>query len=154
MKEIKVCPFCGEEETIVVSGNSYHCNCCERNFTIDDFKHEILRQKISSICSAEFATEENPISCVSDDVMELHIEGIDEEAQGLSESEKPQVTNIFLDGEGIVWATIDGDVIDIDDLLTISLEEILEWLEDELSIKAVGRMGKDGNIINDEEIWK
>ena len=67
--------------------------------------------------------------------MELHIDTY-EVSQGLSEMEKPLVENVFLDQEGIVWATIDGEVLELDGLLTDSLAEILEWLEEAYHIKA------------------
>ena len=76
-----------------------------------------------------YASDDNPI--VPKD--EIHIEGIDEEAQGLSEAEKPQVYKIYQDNEAIVWIDIDHEDIELRDIVVISsLREILDWLEDEL----------------------
>ena len=139
MKVIKTCPFCGCERVVIDREDDYqyyyHCPECEYDFSDDDAEHETLRQKVSAICSRENATEDNPINCVRDDSCELHIEGIDEAAQGLSESEKPMVTSVFQDQEGIVWITVEfyDDPIELDDILTDSIREILHWLETELN---------------------
>ena len=138
MKVIKTCPFCGCKKVVIDHEDDnqyyYHCPECEYDFSDEDAEHELLRQQVSAICSQENATEDNPINCVRDDAMELHIEGIDEAAQGLSESEKPMVTSIFQDQEGIVWITIEfyDEPIELDDILTDSIREILQWLKEEL----------------------
>jgi len=138
MKVIKTCPFCGCERVVIDHEDDYqyyyHCPECEYDFSDEDAEHETLRQKVSAICSREHATEDNPINCVRDDAMELHIEGIDEAAQGLSESEKPMVTSILQDQEGIVWITVEyyDEPIELDDILTDSIREILHWLENEI----------------------
>ncbi len=97
-------------------------------------KHEKLRRKISSFCSALYATEENPIKCDNDKYVMLTI-GHDE-AMGLSELELPQVTEIFHDHEAIVWVRILGEdePIELDELTTSDLEDILKWFEEELNI--------------------
>jgi len=97
-------------------------------------KHERLRRKISSVCSALYATEETPINCNREDCTMLTI-GHDE-AMGLSELELPQVTEIFHDHEAIVWVRILGEdePIELDDLPTSDLEDILNWLGEELNI--------------------
>ena len=64
-------------------------------------------------------------------------------AQGLSESLKPQVENIFQDSEGIVWITIDGEVIELDNILTDSMVEILEWLKDVYNIEPLNDLDND-----------
>jgi hypothetical protein len=48
--------------------------------------------------------------------------------------EKPMVKNIFQDEEGIVWLTIDfeDEPIELDSILTDSIREVLQWLEEEL----------------------
>jgi hypothetical protein len=94
------------------------------------------------------ANEDNPLLCILEDAMELHIEGIDESAQGLSEAEKPLVSNIFEDSTNVVWATIDGEIIEIDSLLTESLAEILEWLEENYDIQTHGRINEKGVLID------
>ena len=97
-------------------------------------KHERLRRKISSVCSALYATEESPIKCDGEEHIMLTI-GHDE-AMGLSELELPQVTEIFHDHEAIVWVRILGEdePIELDELPTSDLEDILKWLEEELHI--------------------
>lgn len=91
-------------------------------------KHEILRRKISSICSALYATEKNPINCNKDDCFMLTI-GHDK-AVGLSELELPQVTEIFHDNEAIVWVKILGEdePRELDELEASDLKDILDWL--------------------------
>ena len=97
-------------------------------------KHERLRRKISSFCSALYATEESPIKCDVEEHIMLTI-GHDE-AMGLSELELPQVTEIFHDHEAIVWVRILGEdePIELDELPTSDLEDILKWFEEELHI--------------------
>ena len=77
------------------------------------------------------ADEEHPIDCTADNLMECHISGIDEEAQGLSENEKPLVTKIFHDFDAVVWVVVNGEDIEADDLITSSLRDIVIWLESE-----------------------
>ena len=137
MKAIKTCPFCGYERVVLEREdehqNYYHCPDCEYDFSDEDVEHEVLRQQVSAYCSREMATENNPIVCDGEDNMELHID-IDEASQGLSEAEKPQVLTIFHDPEGIVWITTDfcDEPIELDNVLTDSIREILQWLKDEL----------------------
>ncbi len=97
-------------------------------------KHEKLRRKISSVCSALYSTEETPINCNREDCMMLTI-GHDE-AMGLSELELPQVTEIFHDYEGIVWVKIlgEGEPRELDELSTSDLKDIINWFEEELHI--------------------
>ena len=127
MKVIMKCPFCGEEHCVTIEGNGYHCTSCEYDFTEDEYKHELLRQQISSVCEGENATEENPIDCTKDG--EMLIIGEDD-AQGLSDLEKPQVKSVFQDCEGIVWVNIIGckEATEADDLTTSDLETIINWL--------------------------
>lgn len=140
MKKIDVCPFCGAEKcvSVVVDNDEttlYHCHACRYDFTDEDYRHETLRKQVSAICSAFEATEEHPLSCVLDDAVELHVD-LFEVSQGLSESEKPQVLSVFHDPEGIVWIKTDGDdVIEIDDILTDSIGEILAWLKENYRVK-------------------
>ena len=137
MKKIKSCPFCGADGKNVLHYKSkkgfYVCNECGSIFNEEDIEHELLRQKVSAICSREYATEDNPIVCDDDNHMELHID-LYEVSQGLSEMEKPMVKNIFQDEEGIVWLTIDfeDEPIELDSILTDSIREVLQWLEEEL----------------------
>lgn len=140
---LKYCLFCGGTNSLIVAEDTYHCNTCNTDFSFEDFEHEILRQKISAVCSFFKATEENPLNCVQEDEIELHISGVDEVAQGLSESLKPQVENIFQDPEGVVWITIDGEVIELDNILTDSMAEILEWLIDVYNIEPLNNLDND-----------
>ena len=132
---LKYCPFCNDTNSLIAAEDFYHCSTCDTDFSSEDVKHEILRQKISAVCSSFKATEENPISCVLEDEIELHISGVDEVAQGLPEALKPQVENIFQDPEGVVWITIDGEAIELDNILTDSMSEILEWLKDVYNVE-------------------
>lgn len=61
---------------------------------------------------------------------------------------KRVATCIFEDSTNVVWATIDGELIEIDSLLTESLEEILEWLEENYDVQTYGRMNKKGVLID------
>ena len=145
MKLVKQCPFCGHERVVLEredeDQNYYHCPECEYDFSDEDVEHELLRQKVSSICSALEAAEEHPIDCSNFDT-ELHID-LDEVAQGLSEMEKPQLLSVFQDFEGIVWIITDfnNEPIELDDILTDSIREILVYLEENLN------MGIDENGI-------
>ena len=138
MKLVKQCPFCGHERVVLERKdeyqNYYHCPNCEYDFSDEDVEHELLRQKVSSICSALEATEEHPIDCSNFD-MELHID-LDEVAQGLSEMEKPQLLSVFQDSEGIVWIITDfnDEPIELDSILTDSIREILVYLEENLNV--------------------
>lgn len=129
------CPFCGGNHIIKTKDTEetteYHCPDCERDFDADDYEHEVLRQRISAFCSALEADEEHPIDCTADNLMECRISGVDEEAQGLSESDKPLVTKIYHDYEAIVWVEVDGEDIEADDLITSSLSDIAIWLASE-----------------------
>lgn len=128
MKLKMVCPFCGGENCVIQVDPGYHCTTCEYDFTDDDIRHEELRQKISCICSGNYATEDCPIDCTKGSMLTIG----DDEAMGLSELDKPQVTGIFHDPEGIVWITMygDPDPKEIDDLTTSDLAKILDWLGD------------------------
>ena len=128
------CPFCKEHnlvETTSTDGETtYHCNECERDFTLDDFRHEIYRQRISCICSGEEATEENPIDCTSESSWGILIG--EDEAFGLSTLQMPHVTSVFQDDEGRVWVTVMGcdELVEADMLDTSDLKNIDEWLEE------------------------
>ena len=102
MKEKMICPFCGGENCVIQVDPGYHCTTCEYDFTDDDIRHEELRQKISCVCSSNYATENRPIDCTKGSMLTIG----DDEAMGLSELDKPQVTGIFHDPEGIVWITM------------------------------------------------
>lgn len=123
-----ICPFCGGENCVIQVDPGYHCTTCEYDFTDDDIRHEELRQKISCVCSSNYATENRPIDCTKGSMLTIG----DDEAMGLSELDKPQVTGIFHDPEGIVWITMygDPDPKEIDDLTTSDLAKILDWLGD------------------------
>lgn len=94
-------------------------------------KREMLRRKISAICSQYFAAEINPFVC--DKGNSILTIGHDE-AMGLSELELPQVTEIFQDYEGIVWVRLmyEDNPRELDDLSTSDLQDILQWLNEEL----------------------
>lgn len=100
-------------------------------------EHEALRRRLSAACSYFDATEEKPLNCDVENGVQLHIQGIDEEAQGLSEAEKPQVTGVFHDPEGIVWVTIKyyNEPIEADNLLNVSLQQILDWISEKFQMK-------------------
>ena len=128
MKVIAECPFCGGVHCIVETSEGYHCTTCEYDFSEDDLQHELLRKKISCVCSGENATEENPIKC------DVIIGG--DEAQGLSELENPQVTSVFQDHDGIVWVNIYGsnEPIEADMLSTLDLQNILDYLQENMVV--------------------
>jgi len=124
---ITICPFCGSDNIYYEKGIAHCCDCMEI-LGQDEVLHEELRQKISCACSGECATEDNPIDCTKGSMLTIG----DDEAMGLSELDKPQVTGIFHDPEGIVWITMygDPDPKEIDDLTTSDLAKILDWLGD------------------------
>jgi hypothetical protein len=125
------CPYC-KEHNLVVSTNEngetiYHCNECECDFTEDDFKHEIYRQRISCVCGGEESEEENPIDCTIGTMLIIG----EDEAQGLSDLEKPRVIGVF-EIDGVVWVNIEGydEPMEADMLDTSDLKAIDEWLEE------------------------
>ena len=139
MKETSVCPVCGSKNWEYMGDEYepqvYHCHECDNWFGDADKEREELRQKISAICSAMHATEENPIVC-----NELSIEGVTEAAQGLSESEKPQVMKVYHDHEAIVWVEIEycDEPIELSNItVKESLSQILRGLEEDCNIKAL-----------------
>ena len=92
-------------------------------------RHEKLRRAISAYCSANYASEKNPIVCNVNGCEMLTIGHAD--AEGLSELELPQITEIFHDYEAIVWVRINGidEPMELDELPTSDLQNILFWLE-------------------------
>ena len=139
----KFCPICSSENIQIVATDLYICNNCDYMFNSDDVEHERLRRYISAFCSALYATEDNPINCLAENLDELRIEGIDEAAQGLSEAEKPQISQIFQGEDGIIWVTttdngVNSNIpepIDVDSIITVSLKQIVQWLEENTSVK-------------------
>lgn len=129
-----VCPFCGEEATVV--RGKYKCKGCGYDHTDDEREREEIRQRISAICSRFNAVEDKPLSCDN-----ISISGIDEPAQGLSDSLLPHVVNVFHCPEGIVWATIEGskEPVDLSEVtVTDSLELLLWHLEEKYNIQTSG----------------
>lgn len=106
-----------------------------------ELEHERLRQMISCVCSGEYATEENPLDCTKNNTM-LTIG--EDEAQGLSSLEQPQVTSVFQDQEGIVWVNIYGcnEPMETDDLTNNDLKCIVDYLTENF-----------GNIIDNNGFW-
>lgn len=130
MEKIDICPFCASEQVIENNG-TYYCAECEREFTKDDVEFEFIRHQVSAILSDEDATEGNPIGC--DNYNDYLVIG-DDESQGLSESEKAHITQIFQDCEGIIWVEIEGtsDFTEFDDLSLSDARNILLWLKENL----------------------
>ena len=130
MEKIDICPFCASEQVIKNNG-TYYCSECEREFTKDDVEFEFIRHQVSAILSDEDATEGNPIGC--DNYNDYLVIG-DDEAMGLSELEKPHITQIFQDCEGIIWVEIEGtsDFTEFDDLSLSDARTILLWLKENL----------------------
>ena len=130
MEKIDICPFCASEQVIENNG-TYYCAECEREFTKDDVEFEFIRHQVSAILSDDDATEGNPIGC--DNYNDYLVIG-DDESQGLSESEKAHITQIFQDCEGIIWVEIEGtsDFTEFDDLSLSDARNILLWLKENL----------------------
>ena len=123
--EIKTCPFCGSEN-IVKDGDHYVCQNkdCERYIYEDTPQLEDLRHKISAMISSVYGDEENPFVCAEPIVIG------EEEAQGLSEAEKPKVVSMFHDYEGIVWFNLEDydEPIEFDDLTLADIKAIWEGI--------------------------
>lgn len=128
MKKIEICPFCGYDKVIELGGNTYECQNCEMQFTEQDAEFEDIRHKISAILTYNEATEEHPIDCTKGVMLTIG----SEDAMGLSELEKPQVTKIYHDQECKVWVSIYGDKDDtnFDDLTLTDAKDILAWLNE------------------------
>lgn len=125
------CPFCGAENNVWQNENGiFWCPDCERTYTFDEYEHEFYRKVISTLCTLYHATESEPIDCTTGRE-DLHIFG---EVQGISEIEKPLITAIFQDQEGIIWANIYGcdEPQEIDDFSTSDLYTIYGWLNNNL----------------------
>ena len=130
MEKIDICPFCASEQ-VNESNGTYYCAECEREFTNDDVEFESIRHEVSAILFNEDATEGNPIGC--DNYNDYLVIG-DDEAQGISELEKPHITQIFQDCDGIIWFEIEGtsDYTEFDDLSLSDAMIILTWLKENL----------------------
>lgn len=130
MEKIDICPFCASEQ-IIENNGTYYCAECEREFTKDDVEFEFIRHQVSAILFNEDATEKNPIEC---DNYNTFLAIGDDEAQGLSELQKPHIEQIFQDCEGIIWVKIEGtaDYTEFDDLSLSDARNILLWLKDNL----------------------
>ena len=94
------CPYCNSSHTTEEYAGTYHCKDCDRLFDINDVILEPIRHRISAICSANYATEENPILC---DIVIGDIE-----PYGLSTLEMPHVTSIFEMQDGVIYFNIEG----------------------------------------------
>lgn len=130
MEKIDICPFCASEQ-IIENNGTYYCAECEREFTNDDVEFESILHQVSAILFNEDATEGNPIGC--DNYNDYLVIG-DDEAQCISELEKPHITQIFQDCEGIIWVEIEGtsDYTEFGDLSLSDARNILLWLKDNL----------------------
>lgn len=97
MKEIKTCPFCGAENTIIPNeegdGRMY-CKECETIFDEKDVEFEEYRHKISAICSSFMTTEEQSLKC------EIILDT--PEHKDLTPENKT-ITEIFQGCAGIIW---------------------------------------------------
>lgn len=123
--EIKTCPFCGSEN-IILDGDHYVCQNkdCERYIYEDTPKLEDLRHKISAMISSVCGDEENPFVFAEPIVIG------EEEAQGLSDAEKPKVVSMFHDYEGIVWFNLEhyDEPIEFDDLTLADIKAIWDGI--------------------------
>lgn len=130
MEKIDICPFCASEQ-VNESNGTYYCAECKREFTNNDVEFESIRHEVSAILFNEDATEGNPIGC--DNYNDYLVIG-DDEAQGISELEKPHITQIFQDCDGIIWVEIEGtsDYTEFDDLSLSDARIILTWLKENL----------------------
>ena len=95
----KVCPICGEADIEREEGFRWHCHKCDALFSDEDVVIENLRHSISAMLNG--TSEENPRKC---DIV------IGEaESQGLSELEKPHITQAFeIEGDGRIFFKADG----------------------------------------------
>ena len=129
IEDITTCPFCGGN--ITPDNGTFHCEECG-DIPEDEARREILRQRISLFCFDFDATEDNPTICDSDQTTMLTISGYDEMAQGLSSLQKPRISKIYSDYEGILWIEVDGNTMELADITLIeSYNDILLWLADE-----------------------
>lgn len=110
MKEIKICPFCGAENTIIPNEEGdgrMCCKECETIFDEEDVEFEDYRHKISAICSSFMTTEERSLKCKII----------------LDTSENKTVTDLFQGCDGIIWIKMfqEKEPKEID---TFSLEDV------------------------------
>lgn len=104
---------------------------------------EILIKDIVRICKRQNASEKYPI--LFNNGVELHIQGFEEEAQGLSEFEKPQVLSIYIDSDDVVWFTSDfsDSPVRLDEIIPNSIWDIFHRLIEDY--------GNEETIV---EIWQ
>lgn len=132
MIKLDVCPFCGSKQVARCNDEVYYCGECNRAFTEEELEFEQVRQNVSAILSGMYVTEVNYINCTRyGDLLTIG----DDEAQGLSELEKPTITRIYQDQECIIWVKIDGDFGDteFDDLSLTDAQAVLEWLQNNIN---------------------
>ena len=68
----------------------------------ENIEFEDLRHKISTMISAVYGSEENPLVCEEPIIIG------EDEAQGLNDAEKAKVVSMFHDQEGIIWFNLEN----------------------------------------------
>lgn len=115
------CPYCGSKNFEAYE-DRYHCLDCDYLFDEEDIERESIRHQISPLLDG--TSEEHPRIC---SILEIG----EEEAQGLSSLELPEIDKAFeMEGEGTIWFHIYGeeDYRNFDDFSTPDLRKILTGL--------------------------
>lgn len=120
---VRICPFCGSSETRRAKNEDrWYCSDCECLFDDDDIQREDLRHQLAHIL----------IDTDEDNQMDCSVRVGEEEAQGLSSLELPEVVKIYqIPGDGTIWVKIAGLVndddgyVNIDELSVLDLKAIL-----------------------------
>ena len=122
-KDIR-CPYCGSANIKATDDGRYHCLDDDYLFDEEDIERENLRHQISPLLNE--TSEEEPMLLSVPEIGE-------EEAQGLSSLELPEIDKAFeMEGDGTIWFhfkdTPEGDWTNFDDLSTSDLRKILTAL--------------------------
>lgn len=118
------CPFCGSNGTMTgKDDNRHYCTECECYFDSDDITRESIRHTMSALLVN--TSEEKPLTC--------SVRIGEDEAQGLSSLELPEVVSCFQAPDGTLWVNIYGcsELMEFDDIQTSDLQKILSEIQKE-----------------------
>ena len=134
--EIKKCPLCGSEHIEWMGGeyepNEWHCHECDSWFSKDDAEHQLYWENISCLLNGTSIEEQFVLNTP------YILPSVDEESQGLSESEKLSIDRVHqIEGDGKMYYhfehTPDTDDYwyDMYELSTKDLKGLLEHIRED-----------------------
>ena len=118
------CPYCDGTNIKATDDGRYHCLDDDYLFDEEDIERENLRHQISPLLNE--TSEEEPMLLSVPEIGE-------EEAQGLSSLELPEIDKAFeMEGDGTIWFHFKHTAVDewvnFDDMTTPDLRKILTAL--------------------------